>query len=366
METPQATELASTLDWHDYADPATFRRELEACFADAWHYVGHAARLPEPGSQLAARALDVPVLLVRDVDEPASIRAFVNACRHRGARLVDDMSCARSIRCRYHGWTYALDGTLRGAPRLQDESRRTPAEHSASLSLHALRLETWGPMLFVSLDPEAPPLERWLGSVPARIAALGVDVDSLELRRTSAGETACNWKVACENYLECYHCRIAHRGFCDVVDVGDDAYVLEAEGNVASQTAPRRDIVLGPAPGGYDGAGPIANGSFHYVFPNLMAYVAPGEPNLVIGPVVPTAVDCTWRSLDYLAPPSVPDEAIDALVAWDDQVGEEDRVLVEAVQAGMSASRIIERGVLMPQSEQLVAWFAGRVRARTG
>jgi len=357
-------ELAATLDWHDYVNPDVFDRELTGCFSGSWHYVGHLRGLERPGSQRAARALQVPVLLVRDAgpsrDEPGAILAFVNACRHRGARLVEDTACARSITCPYHGWTYALDGTLRAAPRLELESGTAPRELAASRSLRRLRLETWGPMVFVAFDDAAPPLAEWLGPIPGRVAALGIDVDELEPRHHAAGETACNWKVACENYLECYHCRIAHRGFCEVVDVDDAGYELATHGHVATQVAPRREHV---DRSGFDGHGRVDHGDFHYVFPNLMSYVTPGTPVLAIGPVIPRAPARTWRSLDYLAPPEVSEEQLRELVAWDDEVGEEDRALVEAVQAGMSAAPLVERGVLMPESERLVAWFAERVRA---
>jgi choline monooxygenase len=359
-------ELAPTLDWRDYVDPARFQGEVDACFRGAWHYVGHVRGLDAPGDQRAVRALHVPVLLVRDGDPadrslPGELRAFVNACRHRGARLVEDTACARSIRCPYHGWTYGLDGELRAAPRLKQETGLAPAALAGERALHPLRLETWGPMLFVALDDDAPPLLDWLGPIPARVAALGIDVDRLEPRHHASSETACNWKVACENYLECYHCRIAHRGFCEVVDVDDDGYQLETHEHVATQVAPRHDNVQRD---GFDGHGRVDHGDFHYVFPNLVSYVPPGLPVLAIGPVVPLAVDRTWRSHEYLALPEVTESELEELLAWDDEVGEEDVALVEAVQAGMHAAPLLERGVLMPESERLVAWFAQQVRDR--
>lgn len=351
-------ELQPTLDWRDYIDPARFELERARCFGGAWHYVGTTDGLEPIGAQRSARALDVPVLLVRGEDE--QLHAFVNACRHRGARLVDGEACARSMSCPYHGWTYSLDGQLRAAPRLRAETGSDPAALAGQRSLHPLRLEAWGPMLFVALDEAAPALDAWLGPIPGRVAALGIDVAQLAPRHRTSGESACNWKVACENYLECYHCRIAHRDFCAVVDVDDDAYVLETREHVATQVAPRRANVQRA---GYDGSGQVEQGEFHYVFPNLVAYVPPGPPVLAIGPVVPVAPDRTWRSLEYLAPPAVSDDELAELVAWDDRVGAEDALLVEAVQHGMAAAPLVSHGVLMPESERLVEWFAARVRA---
>lgn len=358
--------LAPTLDWRSYVDADAFPMERDRCFAGAWHYVGHHAGLESVGAQRACSALDVPVLLVRGAGadgSPGALRAFVNACRHRGARLVEREACARSITCPYHGWTYGLDGALRGAPLLAGETGQSPAALAVERSLHELRLESWGPLLFVALDAAAQPLLEWLGPIPARAAAMGVDVDRLVSRHRVDGESACNWKVACENYLECYHCRIAHRDFCDVVDVREGAYQLEVHGGVAVQVAPRREDAERRA--GYDGSGRVDRGEFWFVFPNLVAYATPGAPILAIGPVVPRAVDRTWRSLEYLAEPSLVDDRIAELVAWDERVGEEDRVLVEAVQAGMGAWPVIADGVTLPSSERLVGWFADRVRAAT-
>ena len=90
-------ELATTLDWRDYVDPDALRRELETCFAGAWHYVGHARGLDVPGAQRAERALDVPVLLVRDADpddreQPGELRLAARLAemdlRHRGPDLA--------------------------------------------------------------------------------------------------------------------------------------------------------------------------------------------------------------------------------------------------------------------------------------
>src|SRR5262249_41452023 len=107
--------LSSTLAWTTYTDAEYFRSEIPQIFRGAWPYVGAHEAIADPGDQRARRALDVPVLLVRDEDGTA--RAFVNTCRHRGARLVEDSVCARSIQCPYHAWTYRLDGSLRAAPR---------------------------------------------------------------------------------------------------------------------------------------------------------------------------------------------------------------------------------------------------------
>ena len=110
----------------------------------------------------------------------------------------------------------------------------------------------------------------------------------------------------------------------------------------------------------YDANGEVARGQFHLLFPNTVINVMPGQPNLSIGPIVPLAAGRTHRFLDYFFGPDVEDEWIADYLELDTQVGVEDRVLVERVQAGMS-SGAVEHGVLLARSELLIAEFQTRL-----
>ena len=158
------------------------------------------------------------------------VRAFLNVCRHRGSLLTETDGKGKTIQCPYHAWTYDLDGSLRAAPR----SEREEGFEAEGLSLVPIRLETWGPFLFVNPDEDAEPLAETLGPVPDF-----VPVDDLVFHSRDESELAANWKIACENYLECYHCPVAHKGFSAAYDVDPDEYRLEATGeHVLSQFAP--------------------------------------------------------------------------------------------------------------------------------
>src|SRR5918996_2224774 len=170
-----ATATAS-LPWNWYSDPAVYRLEQERIFRRAWQYVAHAALLPEPGSFLARRAGDVPVLVVRGRD--GELRAFLNVCRHRGSLLVEGAGTRAAIQCPYHAWTYDLDGSLRRAPRAE----REPGFEASELGLVPLALETWGPLVFVNPDREAAPLSVTLGALPELVRSAGIDLDALEHR----------------------------------------------------------------------------------------------------------------------------------------------------------------------------------------
>jgi len=323
---------SGTLPWSSYSEPDALRREQERIFRHAWQYVGHSGRVEEVGARFAAWAGEVPALVVRAED---GLRAFLNVCRHRGSLLVEGDGTRASIQCPYHAWTYGLDGSLRSAPR----SEREQGFAADDLSLVPLRLESWGPLLFVNADADARPLAETLGPLPDL-----VPLEGLVFRLRDEQELAANWKLGCENYLECYHCPVAHKGFSAAYDVDPDSYRLEplAEG-VLSQFAQTRD-------------GSEGGGQFHFVWPNLRVNVFAGPANLSIGPLLPAGPERSTGFLDYFFAGDADEEWIEELLAFDRQVGAEDRVLVERVQKGVR-SGLLEEGRLLAESEQLVARF---------
>jgi carnitine monooxygenase subunit len=338
-----------TLPWSWYVDPAALQLEHERIFRRFWQYVGRANEIEEPGSYHTTRAGNVPVLLVRD--QEGTLRAFLNVCRHRGSIVCKGSGKRETLQCPYHAWTYGLDGRLLKAPRAEREGGL-----EEGLGLVELQLETWGPLVFVNPDTDAPPLAELLEDVPERIAEAGIDVDRLRFVSRGEAEYAANWKICAENFLECYHCPVAHPGFSAVLDVSPDVYLLETSRWRAAQYSPPR-----PEPrGSYDLDGEVERGQFHFLFPNTVLNVMPGRPNLSIGPIVPLAPERTYRFLDYLAAPDAGEEWLTEMLAFDAQVGAEDRELVERVQAGVR-SGVLDEGRLLPESERLVEHFQSLV-----
>ena len=332
-------------DW--YSDPAVLRLERERIFRRSWQYAGRADQVAEPGMFFACDLAGIPVVVVRGDD--GGLRAFLNVCRHRGSLVCEGEGKRASLQCPYHAWTYALDGSLRAAPR----SDREPGFDRGALGLRPVSVDAWGPFVFVNPDAEAAPLAEALGELPRLLDGSGVDLASLRFLKREAGpEYAANWKVCAENFLECYHCQVAHPGFTKVVDTSQDAYVLESDGLVATQFGPVRAAWKGD----FDPRGPVERGQFHFLFPNVTINVMPGQPNLSIGPIVPTGSETTARFLDYFVGPDVDEEWIADMLAFDDQVGAEDRVLVERVQKGLRGAGA-EHGLLLQDSERLIAHF---------
>ena len=251
-----------------------------------------------------------------------------------------------TLQCPYHAWTYGLDGRLRAAPRSDRESGFETDE----LGLVPIHVGTWGPFVFVNPDPDAASLADALGDVPSRLAEV-LDVTALEFRFRTEFELDANWKIACENFLECYHCAVAHPGFTAAVDVSPDVYRLEANGLVSSQFGPLRrngDSFLA--------GGKVPRSQFHFLWPNFGINVFPGQPNLSCGSMLPLGPERTARFLDYFFAPDVDQAWVDELIAFDDQIGREDTALVEGVQRGVR-SGVLAEGRLLTESERLVAHF---------
>ena len=343
-------EQATSFPWSWYTEPEILRREQERIFRRSWQYAGHAGEVAEPGSYFTCAAGHVPVVVTRS--RCGELNAFVNVCRHRGHPVAAGSGRRETLQCAYHAWTYGLDGSLNAAPR----SDREPGFERGELGLRRIKVDTWGPFVFVNPDPEAAPLADTLRDLPELVASAGVDVDSLRFRHRAAFEVEANWKVACENFLECYHCPVAHPGFSDMVDVSPDAYRLEIAETYSTQLGRLR----ANGKQAYDPAGEVERSQFHFVFPNVGINIFPGRPNLSIGPINPLSPTRTARFLDYFFALDADEAWMEELLAFDDQVSLEDRGLVEGVQRGV-ATGLVEEGRLMTNAERLIVDFQRKV-----
>jgi phenylpropionate dioxygenase-like ring-hydroxylating dioxygenase large terminal subunit len=343
--------MPETLAWSAYMDPALPALERERIFARAWQYVGHVGELGGGAGYVASRVGDIPVVVTRDRD--GVFRAFLNVCRHRGSVLATGAAARETLQCPYHAWTYGLDGSLEAAPR----SNREPEFDCEGISLRPASVGLWGPFLFANPSPEAAPLPDVLRDLPELVASAGVDVDRLELHGRAESALDANWKLVAENFLECYHCAVAHPGFSAVVDVSPDAYELALGPSFSSQFGPVR--VSGA---GLDTEGDVPHSQFHFLWPNTMVNIFPGRTNLSIGPLLPAGPERTERFLDYFFGRDTDAGWISELLEFDAQVGAEDKLLVENVQRGV-ATGLIERGRLLPESERLIVDFQQRVQA---
>jgi choline monooxygenase len=333
---------ASALAVEHYVDPRWAAAERTAVFARSWQLVGDAARVAQAGDHAVDEIAGHPLLAVRGGD--GRLRAFANVCRHRAGPLaLADGRGARGLRCRYHGWTYDLDGRLRAAPEMDDAC----AFDRAAIALPALRAHEWNGLLFVAIDAGTPAFDEVYAGVDARLAPAGLR--ALRFAGRDRYEVACNWKVYVDNFLEGYHLPHVHPGLSRALDYR--GYTTELARWHSLQHAPLRDGALYG-----DGAA-----LYFFVWPNVMLNVTPGR--LQTNRVLPLGVDRCAVEFDwYFAADGGIAQRAAADRAFSDEVQREDARICEAVQKGL-ASGHYRPGRLSPAREAAVWHFHELLRA---
>ena len=178
--------------------------ELTDVFARDWVCVGRADALKNPGDYLTYELAGQPVVVLRDLK--GALRALSNVCLHRMSTLLEGSGSCRAIVCPYHGWTYNLDGVLRGAPAM---SLNTGFDKSG-YRLPQIRCEEWIGWIMITLNPDAAPVRDKLAQVRELIDDYGMESYVETFRETHVWDT--NWKVLAENFMESYHLPVCHAG----------------------------------------------------------------------------------------------------------------------------------------------------------
>jgi phenylpropionate dioxygenase-like ring-hydroxylating dioxygenase large terminal subunit len=184
-----------------YRGQEIYDEEIRRIFLKAWLCVGHQSQVPEKGDYFLFEMAGESVILVRDGE--GRINALVNVCRHRGSRICDAAKGheARLV-CRYHGWTYGLDGALRGASHVPENFDRS------RYSLKKVHVRVFAGLIFINFAAEPAPFEPIEQDLAAPLAPYGLERAKVAHRQNYPIQS--NWKLAVENYCECYHCAPAH------------------------------------------------------------------------------------------------------------------------------------------------------------
>src|SRR5450755_1441407 len=160
---------ASTIPAAWYVDERIARIERQYVFGGTWQVVARVDQLRRPGQFVTSQLAGEPLLVVRAAD--GQLRAFYNVCRHHAAAVVTEAEGDATIfRCPYHGWSYGLDGALKGAPEFEGVCGFDRAQNG----LVPARVAAWEQFVFVNLDPQAAPLDEFLGELVARAMPLGL------------------------------------------------------------------------------------------------------------------------------------------------------------------------------------------------
>ena len=310
-------EYAYTIPAAWYVDERIERLERDQVFGSNWIAVGRVDQAAEAGQFFTFDLAGEPLIIVRGADH--QLRAFYNVCRHHAAAVATaPCGVVQHLRCPYHGWTYGLDGSLKGTPEFTGVCN---FDREAN-GLVPVQVATWENFIFVNLNSEAPPLESQLDDLPQRISVAGLRFFT---RKTYT--LACNWKVYVDNYLDGgYHVPHLHKALNSVLDYKEYTiengthYALQSSPMVASQDATVAQTRTGD------------RAEYYWLYPNFMINLYQGvmDTNLVL----PLGREKCLVVFDFFFADTSP-EYNEESVAVSDRVQAEDVDICESVQRGL-------------------------------
>ena len=331
---------AQTIPARWYVDPRIMELERQTLFTRSWQMVGRADQVRDPGQYVTWELAGEPILVVRGSDR--ILRGFFNVCRHHAAAVMTEPEGqANKLRCPYHGWTYALDGALKGTPDFAGVCNFDRAANG----LVPIEVDQWGSWVFVKLKPGGPGLAEFLGAdLIEQVRRLSLDnLHWMERRHYTLD---CNWKVFVDNYLDGgYHVPYLHKGLDSVLDYSN--YVIENGERFCLQSSP---VVT---EGTEAQTGAVRKGEralYYWIYPNFMVNWYEGVMDTNI--VCPRGVDRTDVIFDFYFA-DVSEQSREHNIASIDvgqRIQDEDVAICKSVQRGLG-SRAYRAGRLSVRRE---------------
>ena len=347
---------ASTIPASWYTDERVFELERQTVFGRSWQLAARLDQLREPGHYVTTEISREPIVIVRGSD--GELRAFFNVCRHHAAAVMTEPTGhTTQMRCPYHGWTYSLEGELKGTPDFSGVCNFDRANNG----LAPVEIATWEKWVFAKIDgsgdsranaSQRSPLNNSNASLTD---FLGDDLisqskvlsfESLHWIERRHYNLNCNWKVFVDNYLDGgYHVPHLHKGLDSVLDYS--SYTIENGARFCLQSSPM------VSPDQIDEVGAVRTGRralYYWLYPNFMMNYYEGvlDTNLVR----PLAVDRTEVVFDFYFV-DVSESAREknlASINVGDRIQQEDLDICESVQRGLN-SRAYEAGRLSVRRE---------------
>jgi len=309
-----------------YVDPKFLKIEREQVFHRSWQFLCHEEKLRDPGSYVTLGIEGQSIVGVRNRE--GELKGYYNVCKHRGHELLSGEGQTKRITCPYHAWTYDLDGALVNAPR----SEHLENFNQKEICLEPVQIETFCHLVFVNLDPAASSLAMQSGDLAPEIMHYAPDLADLTFSTRLTYRIKANWKSVVDNFLECYHCPVAHKSFSSMIDM--DTYQVKTHGIYSSHMAKAR---LGENSAYNIADATVTDHAVWFLWPNITLMRYPGRGNFMVWRFYPINEQETWEEFDFFFETSEPDETEkEALKFIDEVLQPEDIGLVESVQRGMS------------------------------
>lgn len=341
--------------------------EMDHLWRKTWLCAVRADEIASPGSHKLFKRLGVSVVIVRGKD--LQIRAFHNTCRHRGAPLVEGDGKRNVLMCRYHLWSYDLEGRLINVPEEHDFGNLD----KCARGLLPVRCELWDGWVFINLDDQGPPLAEYLAAISEDLTPLGMN--NLRVKGRLHYRIPCNWKAALDAFLEAYHVKAIHQ---DTV-----AKLLDAKGTAIGLYPGGHSRMALPKlfnqSGGTWGTDAEAydipsvpqvfrvNNVAFGVFPNFVApFDSAGFPFVLFWPDGKGACEC---ELIFVGAGD-PDETAENSEYWQTFVANYDRIQREDFQFLAGIQESLESGaftgMMLSYQERRIYWLHEEIDRRIG
>ena len=358
---------AHTMPGEYYTSNDVLDDERARLFPTMWHCAGRASKLALAGDYIVREIAGESIILARGRD--GELRAFFNVCRHRGTRMCREAAgrFSETIQCPYHAWTYAIDGSLIGAPQMRDVA----GFDKKDFGLHQAVVAEWEGFVFVNVGDDPQPFDEWFAPMLGRLSRFGIE--TLQIGHSVTYDVHANWKLVFQNYSECLHCPTIHPELSAVLPFQSGFNDLIAGpflGGYMEISPPNESATLsGRSCGRLVGANlPAADRhrAFYYtLMPNMLLSIHPDYVNYYV--VTPVAADRTLVESEWLfsrdnleGPEFNPRDAIDF---WD-VTNRQDWDIVAQSQLGISSRRYAP-GPYSPRESIPAAWDREYLRLMT-
>ncbi|GAC1380285.1 MAG: aromatic ring-hydroxylating dioxygenase subunit alpha [Ktedonobacteraceae bacterium] len=356
------TFFASTLPGRYYYNPVIYEQEQERIFSQMWVCVGHSEAFTSPGAYRVVTVGKESVIVVRNRENV--LQAFLNVCRHRGSRLCTEAvgQLKGSIQCKYHAWTYDLDGRLIGAPNVLNN------EHfeRTAYGLVPVALEIWQGLIWLHLAEKPTPVAAQLdGPILERFGSYvqfdRYGIGNLRVGKTISYDVQANWKLLLENFMECYHCGPMHPELCQLLPAFRSGKADYVDGEAATLIETVEAFTITGKASRPPLSGLLLDDMRSYyglvLTPNVLLNLLPDH--VVLHTLWPEGPTRTRVVCDWLFEPEVMSrtdfDPMDAVQIFD-IVNKQDWEVCELAQLGVTSKAFQSGGIYVPSERHLRAF----------